>query len=97
MSMDNERYEAAARALSPQFGEAFETMMRAVRARPDVSARAMVPPPSAMSAGRSEALAKDQVAAALAGGIIAASGKPHTVAEALDVMREVRTALYPAT
>lgn len=42
-----------------------------------------------------EALAKDQAAAALAGGVLAARGQVVSVEQALDVFREVRAALYP--
>ena len=34
-------------------------------------------------------------AASLAGGIIAASGRPHTLKEALEVLSDVHNALFP--
>jgi hypothetical protein len=39
--------------------------------------------------------ARASIAAALAGGLIAASGRPHTIQEALELHRDVRLALYP--
>lgn len=35
-------------------------------------------------------------AASLAGGIIAASGRPHTLAEAMKVLAEVHYAMFPS-
>lgn len=40
-------------------------------------------------------LTKSSVAASLAGGIIAASGKPHSVEEALSVFNDVYWTMYP--
>lgn len=39
---------------------------------------------------------KAQVAATLASGIIAASGKPHSIQQAMDIVRDIQFALYPA-
>jgi len=39
---------------------------------------------------------RTQVAATLASGIIAASGRPHSIQEALNIVRDIQFALYPA-
>lgn len=51
------------------------------------------PPFESTHAGRLHRLAKEGVAASLAGGIIAAGGKPHTVDEAVKVLHEVLAAM----
>jgi hypothetical protein len=42
------------------------------------------------------AASKAAAAAALAGGLIAASGRPHTLEEALTVLSEVHHGMFPA-
>ena len=37
-----------------------------------------------------------QVAATLASGIIAASGRPHSIKEALEIVQDIQFAMYPA-
>jgi hypothetical protein len=60
-------------------------------------AEAERPTPTAEDTGRKMTNALRMAAAAsLAGGIIAASGKPHSADEAVQVMDEVRAAMKPA-
>jgi hypothetical protein len=39
---------------------------------------------------------KAQVAATLAAAIIMASGRPHSIQQALDIVRDIQFAMYPA-
>ena len=41
-------------------------------------------------------LAKAQIAATLAAAIITASGRPHSVQQALDIANDIQFAMYPA-
>jgi hypothetical protein len=52
------------------------------------------PPP--LEPGRALVLARQSIAATLASGIMAASGKPHSLAEAVAVFREVPAVLRQA-
>lgn len=42
-----------------------------------------------------ELLARQQVVATLAAALITASGRPHSIAETLDLFRDVQFGLYP--
>lgn len=51
--------------------------------------------PNMVTAQMQLAAARQGVAASLAGGIIAASGRPHSIADALALHQAVYFALYP--
>jgi hypothetical protein len=58
------------------------------------------PPPTAVPTGAIAAAqlteaAKQQAVATLASAIIIASGRPHSIREAIEIARDVRFALYP--
>lgn len=55
----------------------------------------MGPPYRSTAQGRAESRLEDGIAASIAGGVIAASGKPHTVEEAIAVFQQVRQKLFP--
>jgi hypothetical protein len=52
-------------------------------------------PPMLQGLTRTANASRSAAAAALAGGIIAASGRPHSIAEAIELYQNVHFALFP--
>lgn len=75
--------------LTPEEEQAVERLASRDRGLAD---KAYLKPPVAAQKGSLEQVA----AASLAGGIIAASGRPHTIDEAEAVFRAVMDRLYPS-
>ena len=68
---------------------------------PQLGEKAMTAPfqsdnPAVLAFGRLMEVTRQQTAAAVASAVITASGRPHSINEALEVLRDVLFAMYPA-
>ncbi|MGI4951194.1 MAG: hypothetical protein ACRYGM_05265 [Janthinobacterium lividum] len=74
------------------------TMLNAMKVRDAAGEHATqgscVPPFAITYEGRMEALAKHQVAATIAAGVMAAQGRPFEIAEAVQLFCQVQEKLY---